>query len=286
MTGERSPTLVDSDSGAPDDGDAWGSVEPQADGRLGLRMGRLAMAVAVLALWDLLGRTGVVSPLLLPSPLEVSEATWKLVRETWFPRHFFTTLVEILGGFALATVIAVPLGIVAASSGLARRWIFPHIIILQVVPKIALAPIFIVWLGPGVNSKVVMAGAIALFPAVVNTMIGLESVDENAVLLMRSLKSSRWQTLRKLSLPSSAPAIVAGLETALTFSFLGVIAAEFISSQAGLGTLLIGFMYEFKIAAAFAVIVVISAMGLVIYFAFVWLMANTLLRRPGLGDVL
>lgn len=244
-----------------------------------------ALFVAALALWEIVTRSGLVSELVVPGPIAVGEALAKLVREPWFPEHLQTTAVELLVSFGLAAALGVPLGILLANFRLARRLLFPFVVVAQVIPKIALAPIFIVWFGPGVNSKIVLATAIAIFPAVINTMLGIESVDENAQLLMRSLRSSRWQVLTKLQLPTSAPAIVAGLESSLTIVLIGVIAGEFISAEAGLGTLLLTFEYNFQIPAVFATMVVISALGLAAYLVFV-IIARRLLRRPGLGVVI
>jgi len=244
-----------------------------------------ALFVAALALWELVTQSGLVSELVVPGPIAVAEALATLVREPWFPEHLQTTAVEMLVSFALAAVLGVPLGIVLANFRLARRLLFPYVVVAQVIPKIALAPIFIVWFGPGVSSKIVLATAIAIFPAVINTMLGIASVDENAQLLMRSLRSSRWQVLTKLQLPTSAPAIVAGLESSLTIVLIGVIAGEFISAEAGLGTLLLTFEYNFQIPAVFATMVAISALGLAAYLVFV-IVARRLLRRPGLGVVI
>lgn len=261
------------------------AAPPRAGKSLWIHAVTLAILVASLALWELFTRTGLVSALLVPGPIAVSEALAGLVREPWFPEHLLTTTIEMLAGFAVAAVVGVPLGIVLANFRLARRLLFPYVVVAQVIPKIALAPIFIIWFGPGVNSKIVLASAIAIFPAVINTMLGIETVDENARLLMRSLRSSRWQLLTKLQLPTSTPAIVAGLESSLTIVLIGVIAGEFISAEAGLGTLLLTFEYNFQIPAVFATMVVISALGLAAYLAFV-IVARRLLRRPGLGVVI
>lgn len=244
-----------------------------------------ALGAAAVAAWELAVRAGLVSELIVPGPIAVGDALAQLVGETWFPEHLLKTTIALAASFGLAAALGVPLGIVLANFRLARRLLFPFVVVAQVIPKIALAPIFIVWFGPGVNSKIVLATAIAIFPAVINTMLGIESVDENAQLLMRSLGSSRWQVLTKLQLPTSAPAIVAGLESSLTIVLIGVIAGEFISAEAGLGTLLLTFEYNFQIPAVFATMVVISALGLAAYLAFV-IVARRLLRRPGLGVVI
>lgn len=264
-------------------------VHPGGGERARTSWGTHAITAALFAVgigfWELLTRSGLVSELLLPGPAAVVEALADMLGQPWFPRNLQATALALAGSFAVSAVVGVPLGIVLANFRLARRALFPYVVVAQVIPKIALAPIFVVWFGPGVNSKIVLATAIAIFPVVINTMLGIESVDENAQLLMRSLRASRWQVLTKLQLPTSAPAIVAGLESSLTIVLIGVVAGEFISAEAGLGTLLITFEYNFQIPAVFATMVVISALGLLAYLAFV-LVARRALRRPGLGVVI
>lgn len=259
--------------------------ERRPAGRFVLHAVRVLVLVAAIGLWDLFTRTGVVSDVLVPGPWAVARAVVDLVSQPWFPPHLQATLVATAAGFGLAAVVGIPLGVLLANSRLARRILFPYVVIMQVIPKIALAPLLIVWVGPGVGSKIVLAAAIAVFPALINTMLGIESVDEDARLLLRSLGSSRWQMLTKLQLPTSAPAIVAGLESSLTIVLIGVIAGEFISAEAGLGTLLITFQYNFQIAPVFATMLVIGALGLAVYVAFVVVARRLLRRRPGLGIV-
>jgi NitT/TauT family transport system permease protein len=133
------------------------------------------------------------------------------------------------------------------------------------MPKVVLAPIFITWFGFGIESKIVMAIAISFFPVVINTVVGLESVEENAALLMRSLAASRSQVFWKLAWPTALPSIFAGLKTSLTLALIGALVAEFVTAKDGLGTLITTFSFELKVYLVFAVIIVVSLLGLVMY---------------------
>jgi len=130
---------------------------------------------------------------------------------------------------------------------------------------LVLAPIFITWFGLGIESKIVMAIAISFFPVVINTVVGLESVEEHAMLLMRSLVASRRQIFWKLAWPAALPSIFAGLKTSLTLALIGALVAEFVTAKDGLGTLIITFSFELKVYLVFAVIVVVSVLGLALY---------------------
>ncbi len=245
----------------------------------------LLPALVIVVVWDLVTRTRLVPDVVLAPPVAVFTALLELVQLPWFPEQLWTTALETVGGFVLAAVIGIPLGLMIASFTVVRRLVLPYVVVLQAIPKIALAPLFITWLGAEMSSKVALGGAIALFPVVINTILGVSSVDENARLLLRSLESSRWQILVKLVLPTSAPAILAGLETALTFALVGVIAAEFVAAQAGLGLLLITYNYEFRMPMVFAVMLVTSGVGLSLFYLVTWVLGTLIRRRPDIGHV-
>lgn len=254
-------------------------------GRWFLLVARVLVFVLAIALWDLITRLNIVPPIILPPPLDVWYGLGALLQLPGFPGHLWATTLETAVGFLLAAVVGIPLGVLVAMSRLANRVIYPYMVVFQAIPKVALAPIVVTWMGAGLNSKIVLAAGVALFPVLINTILGMEGADENARLLMTSLESSRWQTLSKLLLPTSAPAIQAGLESGLTLSLVGAMAAEFVAAQAGLGVLLIQFDYAFNMPLTFAVMIAISLMGLALYQVVVSLMRSFIDRRPGLGVV-
>jgi NitT/TauT family transport system permease protein len=219
----------------------------------------------ILIVWEVIARAGWVSPLVLPAPSRVWDGLVILFTADWFPQHVWYTTAETLIGFFVGGVVAIALGIVMVNVPLFKEVIYPYVVGFQVMPKVVLAPIFITWFGFGMESKIVMAIAISFFPVVINTVVGLESVEENELLLMRSLCASRSQVFWKLAWPTALPSIFAGLKTSLTLALIGALVAEFVTAKEGLGTLITTFSFELKVYLVFAVIVVVSVLGLVLY---------------------
>ena len=221
--------------------------------------------VLLLVLWELVGRAGLVAPIVLPPPSRVWDGLVILFTASWFPQHVWFTAAETLIGFAIGGVAAILLGIVMVNVPLFKEVVYPYVVAFQVMPKVVLAPIFITWFGFGIESKIVMAIAISFFPVVINTVVGLESVEEDASLLMRSLVASRRQIFWKLAWPTALPSIFAGLKTSLTLALIGALVAEFVTAKEGLGTLITTFSFELKVYLVFAVIIVVSVLGLAMY---------------------
>ena len=221
--------------------------------------------LVVLALWEAISRAGWVAPIVLPPPTRVWDGLVILFTAPWFPQHVWLTTAETLIGFVIGGVAAIFLGIVMVNVRLFKEVVYPYVVAFQVMPKVVLAPIFITWFGFGMESKIVMAIAISFFPVVINTVVGLESVEENASLLMRSLVASRRQVFCKLAWPTALPSIFAGLKTSLTLALIGALVAEFVTAKEGLGTLITTFSFELKVYLVFAVIIVVSVLGLVLY---------------------
>lgn len=221
--------------------------------------------ILILIVWEVIARAGLVSPLVLPAPSRIWDGLVILFTADWFPQHVWYTTAETLIGFFVGGIAAIALGIVMVNVPLFKEVIYPYVVGFQVMPKVVLAPIFITWFGFGIESKIVMAIAISFFPVVINTVVGLESVEENEVLLMRSLCASRSQVFWKLAWPTALPSIFAGLKTSLTLALIGALVAEFVTAKEGLGTLITTFSFELKVYLVFAVIVVVSVLGLVLY---------------------
>jgi NitT/TauT family transport system permease protein len=221
--------------------------------------------VLILAVWEIVCRAGMVSPLVLPAPSRIWDGLVILFTAPWFPQHVWYTTAETLIGFAVGGVAAIALGIVMVNVRLFKEVMYPYVVAFQVMPKVVLAPLIITWFGFGIESKIVMAIAISFFPVVINTVVGLESVEENASLLMRSLVASRSQIFWKLAWPTALPSIFAGLKTSLTLALIGALVAEFVTAKEGLGTLITTFSFELKVYLVFACIIVVSVLGLVLY---------------------
>jgi NitT/TauT family transport system permease protein len=227
--------------------------------------------VLLVAAWELVSRAGLVAPIVLPPPSRVWDGLVILFTAPWFPQHVWYTAAETLIGFAVGSTAAIVLGILMVNAPLFKEIVYPYVVAFQVMPKVVLAPIFITWFGFGIESKIVMAIAISFFPVVINTVVGLESVEENASLLMRSLVASRRQIFWKLAWPTALPSIFAGLKTSLTLALIGALVAEFVTAKEGLGTLITTFSFELKVYLVFAVIIVVSVLGLALYGAMEYL---------------
>jgi NitT/TauT family transport system permease protein len=236
----------------------------------GYRLGSLLVALAVVAVWELLPVLGVVSEIILPRASAVASALRDLVTAGFFWGHVWVTVQSIFLGFLLGTLIGMLLGITLAVWSAVKRLTYPFIVGFQAIPKIVFAPLFIVWFGFGQSSKVVMATVIAFFPVLINTMVGLESVPQDAIRLMRSLRATRMQTFWKVSMLSAAPMIFAGIKTALTFAVIGAIVGEFVGARAGLGYLLDAYHFQLRVDRVFAVIVSLSLIGSILYFLVEW----------------
>jgi NitT/TauT family transport system permease protein len=234
------------------------------------RLISLGITVLILLLWEIVPALGLVNPIILPRFSHVAWALWTLVGQDFFLRHFLVTLTEILVGFALGTLIGLLLGIALAIWPAVKQVTYPFVVGFQAIPKIVFAPLFIAWFGFGQTSKVVMAIVISFFPVLINTMVGLESVPEDARKLMRSLRATPLQTFWKVSLPHALPIIFAGIKAALTFAVIGAIVGEFVGASEGLGYLLDLYNHQLRIDRVFAVIVVLAAIGAIGYFLLEW----------------
>jgi NitT/TauT family transport system permease protein len=223
---------------------------------------RLLLILAVLLVWEAFVRLFDIPAFILPAPSKVFMALYRGFASTMYFGHIATTLMETFIGFVVGCTLAFSLGIVVALSRRTEYFLYPFIVMFQSMPKVALAPIIIIWFGLGITSKVVTAALVAFFPLLVNTIVGLRSTDEDRVNLMRSLAASRWQVFWMLQLPNAMPYIFAGLEIAMIFSLLGAIVAELIGAESGLGMLIQSMNFTMDVAGQFSVLLILSAVGL------------------------
>jgi len=226
-----------------------------------LNTARVAVLVAALVVWHLASLA--TSPLILPGPVSVAT---QLVR-SWgvIVTNLWVTLGEIGLGFAAGSAIGVVIGTAIAHSRRLERILRPYIATSQAVPKAALAPLFVLWLGFGVGPKVTIAALISFFPLLENTIVGLRRVDPDALKLFASLGASPWQVFVKLRLPHGLPYILTGLKVGIVFATVGAVIAEFVTSNRGLGALIMQAQGNFDTRLMFAVIIVLTVMGVVLY---------------------
>ncbi|MFL5391076.1 MAG: ABC transporter permease [Myxococcales bacterium] len=223
---------------------------------------RALLLVASFAVWEGAVRALRVPAFILPPPSQIGAALYRGALSGIYLHHFWITLTETLLGFVAGATVAFLFGTVIAASRPAEYFLYPYIVMFQSMPKVALAPLIIVWFGLGLGSKVVSAALIAFFPLLVNTIVGLRSADEDRVDLMRSLGATQMQIFWMLRLPSALPFLMAGLEVAMVFALVGAIVAEFVGSEAGLGMLIQSRNFSMDVAGEFAVLFILAALGL------------------------
>jgi NitT/TauT family transport system permease protein len=219
----------------------------------------------LLGAWEAVSRTDTVDPIILPPPSEIASASWRLMQEEYFWEAVKITLYETLAGFAIGSAAGLVLGAAIGTVPIVRHVLYPFVIAFQNTPRVALAPLFLTWFGFGLTSKIVMAATICFFPPLINTVVGIDTVDDDARTLLRSFGASRWQTFRKLTLQSSLPMVFAGLKTAMTLALIGAIVAEFVGATKGMGVLINTFNFQLNVAEAFSVIIALSLIGVVLY---------------------
>jgi NitT/TauT family transport system permease protein len=223
----------------------------------------LALAAIVLGGWQLAVMLGHIPPVILPSPVSITE--YIIDRYDILLMHAIPTTLESAAAFVLATLLGIALAIIITYSQIAREALYPNLVFFQLIPKIALAPLFIIWLGIGSQSRIAFSVFIAFFPVVIATTAGFASVDKGMLRLCRSLTASEWQIFTSVRFPAALPHIFSGMKIAITLAIIGVIIGEFITAQAGLGYLIIFATARADTEISMAAIVVLCICGLLLY---------------------
>lgn len=227
----------------------------------------LVSFIIFLAVWELAVWVFDIKPVVLPAPSRVALALWNLIQIGTLPRHFGITLYETLLGFVIGSITGIIFGTAISLSRTINRILYPYIVILQVIPKVAIAPLLVIWFGFGVESKIVMAVLISFFPLVVNTIAGLQNIESDYLDLMTALTANRFQSFRYVRFPSALPYIFAGLEAGIVLSIIGAIVGEFVGSGVGLGYLIMLNNANLNVPGVFAVLVVLAVLGVVSHAA-------------------
>ena len=225
---------------------------------------RLLLIAAVLFVWEQAVKYFEIAPYILPPPSSIFYGLKRGIESGIYLEHTGVTLAETFMGFALGTFLAFILGTAVALSRRVEYFLYPFIVMFQAMPKVALAPLIVIWFGLGLTSKVINAALVAFFPLMVNTIVGLRSADEDRVNLLRSLAASKFQIFRMLQLPNALPFIFAGLEFARIFALIGAIVAEFVGSERGLGMLIQSMNFNMDVAGQFGVLLILSLIGLIL----------------------
>jgi len=222
-----------------------------------------ALFGALLVAWQLAGPAFGIREYLLPAPTSVLRAMLN-VSIPW-PTHIWITTLEIVGGFAVAAGAGVALGIAIAWSPVAARALVPFLVFVNTLPKVAVAPLFLLWLGYGVVPNILIAALIGFFPVVINTAVGLTQVDEELLDLGRVFGAPTWKVFVKIRLPNALPYVLSALKITATAAVVGAVVGEFVASQAGLGMVIVNAQTNLNTPVAFAALVWISIVGLTLY---------------------
>jgi NitT/TauT family transport system permease protein len=234
-------------------------------GALGRAIYPLIGVAAIVLLWQAYTQVFAVSRIVLPSPLDIIAASTArydiLLRETW------PTFLESVYGFGLAVAIGIPLAVCVANSRILNLTLYPILVATQSVPKVAIAPIILVWFGLGMESKLAIAFLVAFFPIVVDTATGLRSTPSGLIELARSLRASPVQVFAKVQFPAALPFIFSGAKVAVTLAVIGAVIGEFVGSVSGLGNLLLTANSQLDSALAWAALVWLSILGILLFGA-------------------
>lgn len=225
---------------------------------------RLILIAIVLVVWEASVTYFNVAKFILPPPSQVFLGLYNGFSSGLYVDHMIVTLTETFVGFALGCGLAFVFGTMVALSRPLEYFLYPFIVMFQAMPKVALAPLIVIWFGLGITSKIVNAALVAFFPLMVNTIVGLKSAEEDRVSLMRSLAASRWQIFWMLRLPNAMPYIFAGLEIAMIFALIGAIVGEFVGAEKGLGMLIQSMNFTMDVAGQFSILLILSCLGLIL----------------------
>ena len=229
------------------------------------RAGAFAIFAALFVLWELAVRTLGIKEYLLPPPSKVWTEFWK--RHDLVMGGAWVTTKEILAGYALAVVVSVPLALSIAYSRFMEQSVYPVIVFLQIIPKIAIAPLFIIWFGFGFTPKLLLVFLLSFFPIVVASIAGFKSADRDVMDFARTTGASGLRLFLKIRLPQALPHIFTGLKVGAALAATAAVVAEFVASDKGLGYLLLQYNGQLETPMVFAIIVLLSLIGLAVYYA-------------------
>ena len=238
----------------------------------------LILLVSLLLFWETIVRLVGLSALVVPAPSAVLLVLWDGLITGFLWHHIWVTGIETLLGFILGSSIGFIFGVILGEVDKLRRLIWPYVLATQVVPKLALGPIFIVWFGFGMTSTVVITALICFFPLVENTMTGLQIVASEKRELFRMLGAGRWKTLVHLKIPAGLPTIMAGVRVSIVLALVGAVVGEFIGGSEGLGASIIAAQGMMDSPLMFALFILITLMGVLFYQITIlferWLLRN------------
>jgi NitT/TauT family transport system permease protein len=229
--------------------------------------------------WEMIVRIGDYPAFILPSPLDVGRKLISVSLDGTLWRHMAITLVEVLAGLSLGAVVATIFGYALSKSAVIDKALSPYLVASQAIPVVAIAPLLVIWFGPGLFSKILISALIVFFPILINTSAGVRGVSPDLRDLMRSLHATRWQTFAKLEAPAAAPVLLAGLKVGATLSVIGAVVGEFAGARSGLGVMINIADGQYDTARMFVGVLALVVMALTLYGIVNWLEKHLLSWR-------
>lgn len=229
----------------------------------------VALSLVVLVLWELISRFFGLPEFVLPAPSSIGKLL--ITRQEALLQASWVTAEEIFFGFLLSAIVGIAIAVAIARFEKIGEAVYPLMVLFQNVPKIALAPLFILWFGYDLAPKILLIVVMAFFPVALNMLVGLRSADPNLVTLMRTVGATRTEILWRVQIPNSLPYLMSGIKIAITLSVIGAIVGEFAGASAGLGYMIQFASTQMETALVFAALIQISLLGMVFYYVIEWL---------------
>ncbi len=241
-----------------------------------LRFSSAVLFVVFICIWEWLG--SAMSELVLPTPSVVFPLLWSGLSSGYFTPHIIQTSLEVVAGLLIGSIFGVVMGILMAEFKWLPSLLSPYVIASQAVPKLALAPLFVLWFGFGMSSKIIITALICFFPLLESTMTAIKQTNKEKQNLFRVLQASRWETLIYLKIPEGLPGMMSGLRVAVILALVGAVVGEFIGANKGLGALIIASQGMMDTPLMFAVLILLTLFGVMLY-GLVNLVENLLLKK-------
>lgn len=235
------------------------------------------LALVILLAWQVGAPMAGLSEFVLPTPSQIIARIikdWALLLS-----HAQVTAVEVVGGFLIAILLGVPTALAIFYSRAFEKAVYPLLIALQTIPKVALAPLLVLYLGYGWAPKIFLAFLISYFPIVISTVVGLQGLERSMVSLVRSMGASEFQTFWKVRLPAALPSVFGGFKVGIALAVIGAVIGEYVAAERGLGYLQMQANSQFDTTLLFAALLAISAVGVALYFAVIWLEGRFVYRK-------
>jgi len=227
--------------------------------------------VVVVSVWEFLVYIFSIPRIVLPAPSAIARSLNSLITVGNVHYHFGITLYETMAGFFIGGLSGLILGILVSQFRLVEKTLYPYIVAFQAVPKVAIAPLIIIWAGYGYTSKIIITATIAFFPLLVNTIAGLRATEPEYIEMLTGFTATRWKIFRMVKVPMAMPYIFAGLDIAGVMSVIGAIVGEFVGSRAGLGYLILHRNFQMDMPGVFALLIILALMGIAIHLIINWL---------------